>query len=124
MDSVKKKVGEAYDYVAPKAKVAGKYMQERGHELSESPAYERAEHRKGGYVKYERPEARPRKKTPKRLPRKSQPPGYDGSFDMFGGGGMGMGGLPDDDMFGVGGYGEPRRRKSRRRPSKEERDMF
>jgi len=123
IDSVKKKAGEAYDYVAPKAKAAGRYLQERGHELMESPAEERREHR-------------PRKRTSGRLPRKSQPAGYDGSYDMFGTERRGRAtGLPqgsltgmemDSDMFGVGNFGmgrpEPReaprrRRKSRRRPS-------
>jgi hypothetical protein len=102
---------EVFDYVAPKAKAAGKWMQDRGMELN------------GDLPK------KGRKKVSARVPRRSQPPGYDGSMDMFGGG-MGA------DMFGVGNFGggfgggyeseereeAPRkRRKSRRRPTREER---
>ena len=113
-------LGKAYDYVAPKAKSAGKWMQERGAALNEQNSPMKA--------------PRAKKKTSARVPRRSQPPGYDGSFDMFGGGGMGMGGGMDSDMFGVGNFGggggyereereaPRRRRKSRRRPSREERE--
>ena len=145
VDKVKKGFGEAVDYVAPKAKAAGHWMQDRGdelngmsprnrspspykkgstadkqfmtgynngmisqgkepyHERRESPAYERAEHRG-------------RKPRERREPREPM--------------GMGMGNM---DLFGVGNFGmeapeereeAPRRRKSRRRPAKQERNRM
>lgn len=132
-EKLKKGAGEAYDYVAPKAKAAGHYLQERGqalnHEMSETPAQERYEHRGGRNEKHERhlktkgtvfingtpyEEVKPRKKVSGRVPRKSQPPGYDGNYDMFGVGGFGGGFQPEEREEA------PRRRKSRRRPARGE----
>jgi hypothetical protein len=146
VEKAKKFLGDKAYYYGPKIKDAASnassYLQERGHELMESPAQERREHTRGrikrisgtktgGYseVKYERPESHwkmnkedrrledmydplmnesvtPRKHVRARAPRQSQPPGYDGSMDMFGGGGMG--GNMNSDMFGVGDFGRER----------------
>lgn len=106
--------GKALDYGVSKAKSGIGWMQERGHELNESQGYERSEHKKG------------RKKVSGRVPRGSQPPGYDGSYDMFGVGSYGGGGggnwvTQGTIISGGEAYEEvvPRRRKSRRRPARE-----
>ena len=99
--------GKALDYGVSKAKAGVGWMQERGMELEKQ-----------------------NKKRSGRAPRGSQPPGYDGSYDMFGVGGFGDGGgggqwqTQGTIISGGEAYEEvvPRRRKSRRRPAKQERN--
>jgi hypothetical protein len=130
-EKAKKGVMGAYEDVKGNETVKGvtTFLKDRSshiaHEMMETPQQERREHL-----------ARPRRRTSGRLPRKSQPAGYDGSYDMYGterrgrATGLPQGtltGLPmDDDMFGVGGFGReaPERREApppRRRKQKSKR---
>lgn len=101
-------LGKAYDYAAPKARAAGKWMQDRGMEIEKQ-----------------------NKKRSGRVPRGSQPPGYDGNYDMFGVGGFGGGGgggwqTQGTIISGGEAYEEvvPRRRKKKtsRRAAPRERE--